>query len=205
MDNKIAPFNIILKLVIKGEIDPWKVDIVELADKYLLEIKKIDIPDYRTASKIITTAVLLLKMKAEALGLDKDKKKTKKAKKRLIGIKRYYTIEEIAHILKEFASPPIQLKTKRKNTKRNYKRRVKKEIGKELPPLFKATLEEAIQSLKEELKNFENADLIKFEELNYPDKIQSFVALLFLNYEKFINLYQEEPFGEILIEKRKLN
>ena len=201
MENLKAPFSIVLKLVMNGEIDPWNVDIVELADKYINEIKNLDIPDFKVASRIISTAVLLLKMKAEALGLEKDDKRKRKGRKRLLGIKRYYTIDEIAHILKEFATPPLQIKEKKNKKRTSYKRRNKNEKSKELPPLFKATLEEAIQFLKEELKDLE--DILSFEDLNYPDKIQSFVALLFLNNERFLNLYQEKPFGEIIIEKIK--
>ena len=203
MDNSTAPFSIVLKLVINGEIDPWNVDIVELADKYINEIKKLDIPDFKTASKIISTAVLLLKMKANALGLDTDNNKKRRTKKRLMGIKRYYTIEEIAHILKEFATPPIQIGEKKRKKRKNYKRKTKSNKAVEIPPLFKATLEDAIEFLKEELDKLDS--VISFKELDYPDKIQSFVALLFLNYEKVINLYQEKPFGEIIIEKNKIS
>ena len=140
MENLKAPFSIVLKLVMNGEIDPWNVDIVELADKYINEIKNLDIPDFKVASRIISTAVLLLKMKAEALGLEKDDKKKRKGGKRLLGIKRYYTIDEIAHILKEFATPPLQIKEKKNKKRTSYKRRNKKEKSKELPPLFKARI-----------------------------------------------------------------
>jgi hypothetical protein len=34
------PIDIILKLVLKGEIDPWNIDITVLAEKYLEEVKK---------------------------------------------------------------------------------------------------------------------------------------------------------------------
>ncbi len=201
MDKSTAPFSIVLKLVINGEIDPWNVDIVELADKYINEIKRLDIPDFKTASKIISTAVLLLKMKANALGLDTDNNKKRATKKRLMGIKRFYTIEEIAHILREFATPPIQIRENKRKKKKSSKRKTKSDKSIELPPLFKATLEEAIEFLKEELSKLDS--VISFKELEYPDKMQSFVALLFLNYEKVINLYQEKPFGEIIIEKNR--
>ncbi len=200
MNNKLAePFSIILKLVINGEIDPWNVDIVDLADKYLAEIKKLDIPDFISASKVLSTAVLLLKMKTEALELNKEKKR-KKSKKRLIGIKRYYTVEELAYILKEFVSSPIKPNKKKLRKRSTNKKRTKNIKIPEKPPLFKATLEETIQFLKEELSKLEGT--VEFKDLNYPNKVQSFIALLFLNYEQFINLYQEKPFGDILIEKR---
>ena len=190
------PFDIVLKLVINGEIDPWKVDIVELADKYLREVKKMHIPDLRQASKVLAAAALLLKMKAEALNLENDEEKEKISRNRVFGIKRFYTIDEIAHVLKKYVAPVIQFKPKRKYTRRKpYVRKVKKpEI-----PLFHATLEEAIEYLEEELANLEGYTTLS--ELSYPNKVQAFVALLFLNYDRKINIYQEEDFGEIYIEK----
>ncbi|RUM59714.1 MAG: chromosome segregation protein ScpA [Persephonella sp.] len=194
------PFQIILKLVINGEIDPWNVDIVELADKYINEIRKMEIPDFISASKILTTAVLLLKMKTEALGIEDNKKEKGKGGKRLLGIKRYYTIEELVQVLKEFITPPIEESKKERKKRSNYKRKFnKKSQNITPPPLFKATLEESIQYLMEELSNINGK--IKFTDINYPDKVQSFVALLFLNYDNFINMYQEKPFGEIIVEK----
>ena len=190
------PFDIVLKLVINGEIDPWKVDIVELADKYLREVKKMHIPDLRQASKVLAAAALLLKMKAEALNLENEEEKEKVSRNRVFGIKRFYTIDEIAHVLKKYVAPVIQFKPKRKYTRRKpYVRKAKKpEI-----PLFHATLEEAIEYLEEELANLEGYTTLS--ELSYPNKVQAFVALLFLNYDRKINIYQEEDFGEIYIEK----
>ncbi len=191
------PFDIVLRLVINGEIDPWKVDIVELADKYLQEIKKMYLPDLRLASKALYAAALLLKMKAEALDLEEEDNNDEKIfRKRLFGIKRFYTIEEIAHVLKKYISPVIEFKPKpERKPRKPYKRRKKSSIQ---IPLFKNSLEDAIKILEEELSNLNGVK--KLSELSYPDKTQAFVALLFLNYEKKINMYQERPFGEIFIE-----
>jgi len=196
------PIDIVVKLVMNGEIDPWNVDIVELADKYLREIKNIDLPDLRTASKILYGAVLLLKMKAEALKLEEEEKKDKKSRKRIIGIKRYYTIDELANVLKKYIvveeveRKPRKVSKTRKVVKR---KRIKK---KPEIPLFHATLEEAIEYIKEEIAKLEG--IIPFSDLNYPNKAQAFVSLLFLNNDKIINLIQEEHFGEIFIEKNDL-
>jgi len=197
---KKHPIDIIVKLVMNGEVDPWNVDIVDLADKYLMEIKNLDIPDLRTASKILYGAVLLLKLKAEALKLEEEENKNKISRKRLIGIKRHYTIEELANILKKYISPePI----KKRNYKRTGKRKISRKKIKEIPeiPLFHATLEEAIEYIKEELDKIDKR--ISLKELGYPNKAQAFVSLLFLNRDKFINLFQEKHFGNIYIERYK--
>jgi segregation and condensation protein A len=192
------PIDIILKLVINGEVDPWKVDIVDLADKYLMEIKNLDIPNLRIASKILYGAVLLLKMKAEALELEENKESEKKSRKRLIGIKRYYTIDELANVLKKYISPEVKIKkVKSTNKKRKYTRRKVNNIPN--IPLFHATLEEAIEFIKKEIEKLNKR--ISLKEINYPNKAQAFVSLLFLNYDKIVNLIQEEHFGDIYIEK----
>ncbi|WP_456384717.1 segregation/condensation protein A [Persephonella sp.] len=198
-DEKVEkhPFDIVLKLMINGEIDPWNVDIVELADKYLKEIQKLHIPDLRLASKALAAAALLLKMKADALDLGKEEEEGEKiSRKRVFGIKRFYTIDEIAHVLKKYIAPVIEFKPKRKYTRRKpYKRKPKTiEI-----PLFHATLEETIEALEKQFETLEGFTTLS--QLNHPNKAQAFVALLFLNYEGVINIYQEEEFGEIYIEK----
>ncbi len=191
------PFDIVLKLMINGEIDPWNVDIVELADKYLNEIKQMNIPDLRLASKALSAAAVLLKMKAEALDIGNEEEEGEKiSRKRVFGIKRFYTIDEIAHVLKKYVAPVIEFKPKRKYIRRKpYKRKPKAiEI-----PLFHATLEETIDMLEKEFKELEG--VVTLSQLNHPNKAQAFVALLFLNYEEIINIYQDEHYGEIYIEK----
>ena len=189
------PLDVILKLVLKGEIDPWNIDITVLADKFLQEIKNMYIPDLITASKVLVVAALLLKMKAETL--DQQEENQNISRKRLFGIKRFYTIEEIAHILKEYVSPPIETKPKKERRPYERKSSVKKQNTFDYK-LAKAVLEDAIKYLEEELKQVE--EVIKFSQLNYPNKPQAFVALLFLNHDNKINLYQEEPYEEIYIE-----
>ncbi len=191
------PFDIVLKLMINGEIDPWNVDIVELADKYLQEIKRMNIPDLRLAAKALAAAALLLKMKADALDLGiEEEDKEAIHRKRVFGIKRFYTIDEIAHVLKKHIAPVIQFKAKKTKKRGPYKKRKKEPLT---IPLFESKLEDTIEILKEEFKEID--EIIKFSEIQHPNKAQVFVALLFLNYENYINLYQEEHFDELYIEK----
>ncbi len=191
------PFDIVLKLMINGEIDPWNVDIVDLADRYLKEIKKMNIPDLRLASRALAAAALLLKMKADALDLgESEEDKDKITRKRLFGIKRFYTLDEIAHVLKKHIAPVIEFKPKKVRKRGPYKKRQKAPIT---IPLFQGKLEDTIEFLEKEFADL--MEIIKFSEIEHPNKPQVFVALLFLNYEKKINIYQEEHFGEIYIEK----
>jgi len=193
------PIDIILKLVLKGEIDPWNIDITVLAEKYLEEVKKMNIPDFQTVSKVLIVAALLLKMKAESLKIeDEEENEDKTSRKRLFGIKRFYTIEELAMILKEYTQPPLDYSPPKRSPSQKRERNSAKKIKKFDYQLHRASLEEAIKFIEDYLK--EVLQVIKFSEFNFPDKTQAFVALLFLNYDNKINLYQEEHFGEIYIE-----
>ncbi|WP_299229566.1 segregation/condensation protein A [Sulfurihydrogenibium sp.] len=193
------PIDIILKLVLKGEIDPWNIDITVLAEKYLEEVKKMYIPVFQTVSKVLIVAALLLKMKAESLKIeDEEENEDKTSRKRLFGIKRFYTIEELAMILKEYTQPPVDYSPSKRSPSQKRERNSAKKIKKFDYQLHRASLEEAIKFIEDYLE--EVMQVIKFSEFNYPDKTQAFVALLFLNYDNKINLYQEEHFGEIYIE-----
>ncbi|HEV09182.1 MAG: segregation/condensation protein A [Sulfurihydrogenibium sp.] len=195
MENQ-NPIDIILKLVVKGEIDPWNIDITVLADKFLNEIKSMYIPDLLTASKVLVAAALLLRMKAESLDQQEEKKEGVQ-RKRIFGIKRFYTIEEIAQILKDYTSPPIETKPKKERKPYERKNTTKKPLSFDYK-LAHNILEDAIKYFEEELKYV--SEVIRFSQINYPNKPQAFIALLFLNNDNKINLYQEEPFDEIYIE-----
>lgn len=196
------PLDIVLKLVAEGEIDPWNIDITILADKFIQEIKNMYIPDLRYASKVILVASMLLKMKAESLKVIQEEKK-KVSRKRVFGIKRFYTLQEIAHLLQEIVQEPVKVakrlsrNTQNKEKKTPQAKKLKEKEGFSFK-LVKGTLEDAINFLEEELKYI--VGIVSLSQLNYPDKQNAFMALLFLNYDNKVNIYQERHFDEIFIE-----
>jgi ScpA/B protein. len=99
---------------------------------------------------------------------------------------------------KRVYTPPVDYSPPKRSPSQKRERNSAKKIKKFDFQLHKASLEEAIKFIEDYLK--EVLQVIKFSEFNYPDKTQAFVALLFLNYDNKINLYQEEHFGEIYIE-----
>lgn len=196
------PLDIVLKLVAEGEIDPWNIDITILADKFIQEIKNMYIPDLRYASKVILVASMLLKMKAESLKVIQEEKK-KVLRKRVFGIKRFYTLQEIAHLLQEIVQEPVKVakrlsrNTQNKEKKTPQAKKLKEKEGFSFK-LVRGTLEDAINFLEEELKYI--VGVVSLSQLNYPDKQNAFMALLFLNYDNKVNIYQERHFDEIFIE-----
>lgn len=196
MDEK-NPLDIVLKLVAEGEIDPWNIDITVLADKFIQEIKNMYIPDLRYASKVILVASVLLKMKAESLKVIQPEKQSKTQRKRIFGIKRFYTLKEITFLLQEIVQDPVKIVKKLPRAKRQGvpKTRKLKEFSFKL---VRGTFEDAIAFLEEEIKYI--VGVVSLGQLNYPYKQSAFMALLFLNYDNKVNIYQERHFDEIFIE-----
>lgn len=194
------PIDIVLKLVANGEIDPWNIDITILADKFIQEIKNIHIPDLKYASKVILVASTLLKMKAESLKLTQEEESKKVSRKRVFGIKRFYTLQEIAYLLKEIVQEPVKvIKRITGQSKREKRPSAGKDKREEFSfKLVKGSLEDAITYLEEEIKYI--VGIVSLNQLNYPYKPQIFMALLFLNYDNKVNIYQERHFDEIYIE-----
>lgn len=194
------PLDIVLKLVASGELDPWNIDITILADKFLQEIKNMYIPDLTYASKVILVASILLKMKAESLKIVEEDKEKKASRKRVFGIKRFYTLQEIAHLLREIVQEPVKVvqKIQRQGSNKERKQVIKRKPRDEGFKLVKATLDDALLFLEEELKYI--VGIITINHLNYPHKHHIFMALLFLNYDNKVNIYQERHFEDIFIE-----
>lgn len=193
------PIDIVLKLVAEGEIDPWNIDIAVLADKFIQEIKGMHIPDLKYGSKIILVASTLLKMKAESLKINQEEKDKRVSRKRIFGIKRFYTLQEIAYLLKEIVQEPLKVVERVKSQVKERGKKSKRKQSKNTTfRLVKGGLEDALAYLEEEMKYV--IGLISFNQLTYPYKPQMFMALLFLNYDNKINLYQERHFDDIHIE-----
>lgn len=194
------PLDIVLKLVAAGELDPWNIDITILADKFLQEIKNMYIPDLTYASKVILVASILLKMKAESLKIVEEEKEKKVSRKRVFGIKRFYTLQEIAHLLREIVQEPVKVvqKIQKQSSGRQRQQMARRKPKDEVFNLVKATLDDALAFLEEELKYI--VGIITLNQLNYPHKHHAFIALLFLNYDNKVNIYQENHFDEIFIE-----
>lgn len=61
------PVAILVGMAERGEIDPWKIDIVEVTDRFLSELEHHTALDLRVSGRILFYAALLLRMKSEYL------------------------------------------------------------------------------------------------------------------------------------------
>ncbi|MDD3407696.1 MAG: ScpA family protein [Methanomicrobium sp.] len=61
------PVEILVRLAESGEIDPWNIDIVEVTDRFLSELDKMQKLDLRISGRTLFFASTLLRMKSEYL------------------------------------------------------------------------------------------------------------------------------------------
>jgi len=62
------PVEILVGLAERGEIDPWRIDIVEVTDRFLEELDRRKELNLRVSGRTLFFASLLLRMKSEQLG-----------------------------------------------------------------------------------------------------------------------------------------
>ncbi len=61
------PVEILVQMAERGEIDPWNIDIVEVTDRFLSELERRKELDLRVSGRTLFYAALLLRMKSEYL------------------------------------------------------------------------------------------------------------------------------------------
>jgi len=193
------PFSLILPLIEEGKLDPWKVDIVELTNLYIEEIRRRELLDLRIPARAIVAASFLLKKKVEVLFPKPPRKPGE----------RKYTLREIASMFeKEYKEIEKELKENLKEIQMNIKKKKiskttrKKNRTKKIEiPVHISKFEDVLEELWEFFKGLEVGTRLKFFAfLNKKDFVPQFMALLYLDFDNKIKLIQEKPFGALEIE-----
>ncbi len=193
------PFALVVPLIEEGKLDPWKVDIVELANLYIEELRKRETLDLRIPARAVVAASFLLRKKVEVL-FPKPERKTR--------AKREYTLQEIVDMFEEENKEVEQdlsdnlekikkvLSKERKSGKRQRGKRKGRII-----PLHVSKFEDVLKEMWEFFKSMDVGSRIEF--FTFLDRVNfvpQFMALMYLYHEGKIELYQEEPFGKITVE-----
>ncbi|MGC8852758.1 MAG: segregation/condensation protein A [Hydrogenobacter sp.] len=189
------PFALAYRLVEEGKIDPWNVDIVELANAYLEEIRKIQVLDMRIPAKVIMAASFLLKKKIEVLFPEPKKTREKK---------RNYTLDEIVQEFEEekesFLQLPQRVEKEEINERKPVKRQAKSRRKKaSVIPIhvskFEEVLEDIHRLISQGVKRFSLFELFLGKNL-----APYIMALMTLYNDEKIELYQDEPYGDLIVE-----
>lgn len=206
---EIGPIDMLMGLVIAKEIDPWNIDIVELTNKYLDRIRKLQELDLRLSGKTILVASILLRMQSEEIfrekkeevveeeeeGLDVELKPILPPLRRVSGkITLPQLMEALLQALEE---------ADRKNTLKPRRRREEKQVIR--IDEHRLNIEEQVALLYARIcKMLKEREFITMSEIlddHTPLSIaRTLLFILYLETKSKIELNQEELFGEIYIK-----
>ena len=205
------PFQILLNLAREDKIDPWDVDINKVADLYVQKIREMENLDLRVSGRAISSASVLLRMKAKAPPGNGDSEEEDEMLEELdfdmpdVGpltiIRKnpqQITLSDLAHSLQEVLEEPDEKERKKKKAKTAQK------VIRQLDD-YNINIEEHIQEFHEKIFLLtSNGEKINFTQL-LPEKSKLEIArnlllALFLSNRGMIALHQEEPFQDIYVE-----
>ncbi|MEK6970916.1 MAG: ScpA family protein [archaeon] len=204
---------ILISLVKSEKMDPWNIDIKELALKYLDKIRSLQSTDLRLPANAILASAILLKFKARALRLPSLDQADEVEWKALL------TEEQLlGGMMPELFPPGLsregkvtldQLVESIESILEKTKSRVQRERdGRDRPvfnlPFASMNLESKMQEVLDMSSAFaDETGLSRFSRMmegrSANDVIESFLALLFLVNDRKLNAWQETLFGEIFV------
>lgn len=215
---------IIYDLINTEQLDPWDIDIIILADKYLDKIKQIEEADFFVSSKVLLAASLLLRIKSQIL-LDKYIKSIdeilfgKKEEKKQI-LERIDLDEDIPELVPKSPLPRFKKVTLNELIESLNKaivtenRRIRKNVvtrsafiesSFSLPKRkfsIKDKIRETYRNLYDHFNENKEKKKVSYTEFigkDREERIISFLPLLHLEDQKKVWLQQDSHFDEIYI------
>jgi len=224
---------IIYDLIRTGQLDPWNIDLVLLAQKYLERLHELEQEHiFFISSKVLIAAAILLRIKSEILhenilSLDEllFEKKKKESSERLV---TDYNVIDLIREENYIIFPRTPLPRARKITLQELmialekainteQRRIRKELlfkrpNYDLGVVVRKSIDirKKIKELYEKIKEFfikKKYEPVTFTELagtSRDEKIACFLPLLHLDTDGKICLQQEKPFEEIYILPKEI-
>lgn len=211
MEPEAHPVEMLVDLVISEELDPWDIDISDIADRFIGEVKKMRKLNLRLSGKTLLTASILLRMKSEGLIPKEEPVYDEELGWEYLPEK---TPDDIIPI-----DTPVRRRSERKTTlfeliealqRALSEEMIRKNFPKGTRPKQKLVFSIDEETIKERMdkiyemiqKHAEKEDIIKFSDLlseKRADIIEVLVALLHLDSQRRITIWQDELFGEIFI------
>lgn len=209
---EVHPIDMLVDLVISDEMDPWQIDIAEIAHRFLEQVRGMEKINLRLSGKTLLAASVLLKMKSEVL-LPKEEPQVLEESGWDIPSR-----EESQSIIP--LSIPLRRRAERKATlfeliaalqralseemiRRNFPREPRTP-AKLVIKIDEEGIREKMLKIYERIQNLARLkEVIKFSELigerTRSGIVEVFLCLLFLDSQRKIKIWQEELFGEIFI------
>ncbi|WP_048086538.1 segregation/condensation protein A [Ferroglobus placidus] len=206
----------------KGEIDPWNVDVVEVADKFLEELERARKLDLRISGRVLLYAAILVRMKSEILANEllrvEEEEEVEEEDFEDYYAPDYreldfedYLVEDIEdEVIKSLVATGSRKKRLRRYTtlkdlieelkkaeeKRRKKRKVKRERVVKEDPLetpHEENVEEWIREVEKVVFEFaKKAEIIPFSQICGSDIVKSYISILHLAFRKKIEIWQEK-------------
>jgi segregation and condensation protein A len=212
LEAEMQPVEILMDLVISEELDPWDIDISDIANRFIKEVKRMQKLNLRLSGKTILAASILLRMKSDSL-VPKEEPEL---------IEDFFGWDVMGEETREDIMPigtPVRRRAERKTTLfeliEALQRALNEEMirknfpGGERPkpkmviPIDEETIKERMTKIYATIQNLtEKKEIIKFSDLlsgKREDIIVVLVTLLYLDSQRQITIWQKELFGEIFI------
>ncbi|WP_423792513.1 segregation/condensation protein A [Methanocaldococcus indicus] len=189
----------IIKEGIKSKkLNPWDVNIAEIADYYINKIKELKNFDIKLSADVVLVGGILLRLKSESLYNEVNPKEEKKRKKR--EKKEKITTDELIN----------KVDKELKKIKREYKKKSQKDkeiYVDDLDDLVNELIddEEDIDKIVEELYLLIlKEEYIIFQEKfkNREEKVKYLLPSLYLANENKIDIIQEKFFDNLILKRK---
>ena len=226
-EDEITWREVLMNLVKTNQIDPWDVDINVLTRKYISMLTKLKELDFRLSGKVILAAALLLRIKSDRL-LEEDIQSFDQLIQAVDAedVEAFYAEMEFSEPAEEEERevPALVPRTPQLRKRRVSiydlmdalesaleasavrKSVVRERAAKVEVPIVKIDISELIAKVQAQLAQiFEKRASVPFTELagsgSAEDRVLTFMPLLHLAHvdHRYVDLEQEENFGEIMI------
>jgi len=199
----------LLDLVVTEKLDPWNIDLVEIASKYLERIRNLQKLDLRVPANLILAASILLRFKSDALRFEEEEQVVEEqvfidelqppleipmlSLRTRIPRKRKVTLDELMTALEEVFE--------------EQRRKQEKPVIREnlLINMPKYDITERMKEIYGRVKKLaDSAGLVTFSSLlkskTREEIIYTLLPILHLAQDGKLSVFQEKFFGEIFIQ-----
>ena len=234
LDNFEGPLDLLCHLIDKNKMNIYDINLSEITDQYIEYIKSMEAMNLEVTSEFLIMASTLLYLKSKSLlpkQVEEEKELTEEELlRRIIEYKKY---KEITKKMKEFYSQsgmclskmPDEIKLPKQKLERNYESSVVYEaykniveknsqrLNKNAKNINKIAITETytvgdkVKTMFRELlhhKKFVFNNLFPKQKCSRPEIVTAFTGLLELSRRSKVLTNQEELFGNIEVEKRRI-
>ena len=219
-DGNIDTIEILVDLAKSGKIDPWNIDIVDLYDKYMERLSKLNIKNLKSVGRALLFTSILLRLKSNIIeGISLEDLEPQEEFFEDDGFEADYEPEQLQlpssnvisfdEVLQRRTS--IKLNRNRNVTLKDlirhlefYEQLEKKQTLKNLA--HDEYIETVVEKMRQNLEQiFKKEDKIELRELTLLgfDKSSAYVAILFLMVKDNIDVIQNDFYGKLYVVPAK--